>query len=367
MIEKNDEKWMKLALKLAKKGAGDVNPNPMVGAVIVKNDRIISTGFHKEIGKEHAEVVAINNSNENTENATLYVTLEPCNFYGLTPPCTDAILKANFSRVVIATEDPNPKVNGKGIEILRNAGIRVETGVLEEYARELNQPYFKWIKTGNPWILIKVGSSIDGRIATKYGESQWITGVKSRKFGYKLRDFYDAVVVGSNTALLDNPDLGPKFKKRKRFYRIVISSSGKLNIDSNLVNLAKDNKVVLVHCSEPDMSLKKTLEDRGVIFWKVKGDNNGLVSLHSFIERLKEEKIQSIIVEGGGRLISSFLRQRLFDQLIVEIASKVIGNGILWAQKLNIESLSDAINFSVKNWKKIEDEIIFCGYVNKFY
>jgi riboflavin-specific deaminase-like protein len=216
----SDERYMKMALKLAGGGAGWVSPNPMVGAVVVRDGEIVGRGWHRRYGEAHAEVEALNRAGDQARGATLYVTLEPCNHQGLTPPCTQAILKAGIARVVIASRDPNPNVTGGGAAFLRKHGLKVETGLLEAQARQLNEAWFKWVETGLPFVIAKAACSLDGRTATATGESQWITGEASRLYGHRLRHMYDAILVGIGTVLADDPQLTTRLGRgrgRKEF------------------------------------------------------------------------------------------------------------------------------------------------------
>ena len=211
-----NEAYMKLALKLAARGAGWVSPNPMVGAVVVKEGQVVGRGYHRRAGEPHAEVAALQEAKDAARGGTLYVTLEPCHHHGRTPPCTEAILQAGVRRVVIATRDPNPQVTGDGAAYLSSQGLEVEIGLLEAEARRLNEAWFKWVATGLPWVIAKAACSLDGRIATATGESQWLTGEKARIFGHRLRHRVDAILVGVNTVLADDPQLTTRLPGRGR-------------------------------------------------------------------------------------------------------------------------------------------------------
>ena len=212
----NDETYMKLALRLAAKAAGRVSPNPMVGAVVVKDGRIVGRGYHRGYGLPHAEVEAMRRAGDATKGAHLYVTLEPCNHQGRTPPCTQAVLQAGIRRVVIATPDPNPRVNGRGADFLQSQGLQVETGLLADQARRLNEAWFKWVETGLPFVIAKAACSLDGKIATSTGESQWLTGEAARAYGHQLRHQVDAILVGIGTVLADDPQLTVRLGGGKR-------------------------------------------------------------------------------------------------------------------------------------------------------
>ena len=245
-ISKEDAEYMKMALELAKKGIGRVNPNPLVGAVIVKNGKIIGEGYHKMFGEAHAEVHAIENAGEETKNATIYVTLEPCSHYGKTPPCAENIIKAGIKRCVIGSGDPNPEVAGKGIEMLKNSGIEVTENVLKKECDELNQVFFKYIKSKIPYLFLKCGITLDGKIALSNGESKWITNEKAREKVQYYRNKFMGIMVGINTVLYDNPSLTARIENGVDPFRIIIDPNLRITEDYNIIKNNSDGKTVIV-------------------------------------------------------------------------------------------------------------------------
>lgn len=306
---KKDIKFMRLALSLAEKGRGRTSPNPMVGAVVVKNNKILGTGYHKKAGGPHAEISALRSAGKSARNATLYVTLEPCNTFGRTPPCAPSIVNAGIKRVVIAAEDPNPKNHNNGMKYLRQKNIKVDIGILKSESIKLNESYNKWIKTGFPFVTIKAAMSIDGKIATKTGSSKWISCYKSRQFVRKLRKQADAVLVGRNTFLKDRP----RFKGVK-------------------------NKIFL---------------------------QRGNVNLKKLMKKLAKKDITHVLIEGGGETIASAINANLADKLYIFIAPKIIGgrNAKTPVEGLGIRNIAQALNVKDMQVCQIGNDIMVYGYL----
>ncbi len=317
----HDEEYMALALRLAQSASGRTSPNPLVGAVIVKSGRLLSCGWHHQAGKPHAEVEALRQAGKEARGGELFVTLEPCSHYGKTPPCADVIIEAGIRRVVVAMVDPNPLVAGKGIEKLRRAGIEVMVGVLEAEARRLNEIFCKWITTKRPFVVGKVAMSLDGKLATASGESKWITGDKARLCGHRLRDNCDAILVGIGTALADNPLLTARVPDGKNPLRIVLDSHARLPLDSRLVQ-DKTAKTLVAVTAEAPFSKVEALEKEGVSVWQSKGKEIDIEALLNF---LGEREICSVLVEGGSRVLGSFLTASLLDKLYLFLAPRLIG------------------------------------------
>lgn len=334
-----------MCLTLAKKGAGHVSPNPLVGCVIVKDGVIIGKGFHKRFGKAHAEVEAVKDAKQNgysLKGAVVYVNLEPCSHFGKTPPCTELLINEKVSEVVIGMEDPNPEV--KGIKILRRAGISVKTGVLKDKCEELNKFFIKYITQKLPYITLKIAQSADGKISDKFGKSKYITGVKSRKFVHKLRSEYDAVLVGANTVLLDNPELTVRDVKGRNPLRVIISGTSPLK--SNL-KIFKDSNYFLV-------SNKKS-DGKNVMQVKSK---NGYLDLKEVVCRLYERGISSLLVEGGAKIFSEFVKLKLVDEIIFITAPVIIGNGLSSFEPLELNKLSASKKLKLISSETSEDDII---------
>jgi diaminohydroxyphosphoribosylaminopyrimidine deaminase/5-amino-6-(5-phosphoribosylamino)uracil reductase len=321
-----DTAYMKLALRLAAKGAGWVSPNPMVGAVVVKDGQVVGRGYHRRAGAPHAEVEALKAAGGAARGAELYVTLEPCNHQGKTPPCTEAILAAGVRRVVMATRDPNPRVTGGGAERLAAQGVEVAVGPMAAEARQLNEAWFHWVRTGQPWVVVKAACSLDGKIATATGESQWLTGEAARAVGHRLRHRVDAIVVGIGTVLADNPQLTCRLPSRraKDPIRIVLDSRLRLPLTSRLLNL-KSAAPTWVACTSPALTGQiRALEAQGAEVLVLPPDA-GRVSLPALLELLGARQVQSLLVEGGAETLGSFFDRGLVHQFNFFYAPKILG------------------------------------------
>ncbi len=352
-----DERFMRRALQLARKGAGSVSPNPLVGAVIVKDGRIIAEGWHRRYGENHAEINAIHSATESIEGATFYVTLEPCSHHGHTPPCADALVAARPARVVIGTTDPNPLVCGRGIEILQRAGIQTDVGILEQDCIEINRFFFKYIRTGLPYVTLKFAQSLDGRIATSAGDSRWISSPKSLRFAHQLRAVHDAVLVGAGTIINDNPKLTCRLVRGRDPIRIVLDSHLRLSLDAQIFTDAK--KTIVACTGRAPNEKKRALEKQGVEILSVRQDPQGRVSLPALLRKLGEREISSILVEGGAGVATAFLRENLADRLVVIVAPKIIGQGINAIENLGIEKIEDVRRFSFGKITRSGDDLIF--------
>jgi len=343
----NYEEIMSLAIQLAKKGKGYVSPNPLVGAVIVKDGNIISTGYHHRFGDIHAEIDAINNAGDiDFINATLVVNLEPCSHHGKQPPCAEKIAELNFKHVVIGMQDPNPQVAGKGIKILGNAGIKVSCNILESECKWLNRVFIKHIKSGMPYVSLKNAQSINGAIATRKGDSKWISCETSRRYVHKLRAEYDAVAVGKNTALLDNPELTVRMVEGRNPFRIVFDTELSIPEDYKLLSDEFVRKTIVIASAETEGTAKaKRLQDKGInILFEETGGGNGKIELRQTLKDLYNTySIASILVEGGGQLFNSFLATGEIDEYHLFVAPKIIADGINpFAGAYSVESVSEA-------------------------
>ena len=329
MNTKQDIKYIKHCFTLAKKGQGSVSPNPMVGAVIVKNDKIISEGWHQKYGHAHAEVTAFQNAKQDVTGSTLYVNLEPCCHTNKnTPPCVPLIISKKIKRVVISNEDPNPQVSGKGIQQLRDAGIEVITDVCSDDGNEINRFYFTYIKTGRPYVSLKIAQSLDGKIGITNQEQRWLTGEESRKFVHQMRSQYDAVLVGANTIKVDNPQLNVREVRGRNPVKIVLD--GKLSIAENSrIFQMDDTAQTLIFTGENSDSAKiKSLENKNVEIIRISSNSNGLLDLHEVLKILKKRKIISLFVEGGQSIFSQFQKENIFDEIIILQAPVILGKGI---------------------------------------
>ncbi|MDE5412033.1 bifunctional diaminohydroxyphosphoribosylaminopyrimidine deaminase/5-amino-6-(5-phosphoribosylamino)uracil reductase RibD [Alkalihalobacterium chitinilyticum] len=317
----NDRQYMELAIQIARSAQGQTTPNPLVGAVVVKDGQVIGMGAHLKAGEAHAEVHAIRMAGTKAEGATIYVTLEPCSHHGRTPPCADLIIKSHIKRVVIAATDPNPKVSGRGIEKLRNAGIEVEVGLMKKEADELNEVFYHFIKTNKPFVTLKSAVSLDGKIATVTGDSKWITSSEAREDVHYLRHTHDAILVGVGTVIADNPSLTTRIPNGgKNPIRVILDSKLRTPLHSTVVTDTSSNTwIFTTDCA--DNIKKEQLEQLGVTVLSL-GDN---IEIEKLLDTLGDKGITSLFVEGGATVNSSFLKERAVNQVITYIAPKLIG------------------------------------------
>lgn len=361
-----DYEYMRRALQLAEKARGFTSPNPMVGAVIVKNDRIIGQGYHKICGDWHAEVNAFNSATEEVEGATMYVTLEPCSHTGKTPPCADKIIEKKLGRVVVAALDPNPLVSGRGIEKIKNAGIEVQTGLLADESIKLNEVFMKYIVTKRPFVVYKSAVTLDGKIATVKGESQWISNEESRRRVHMLRHFYSGIMVGINTVINDDPMLNCRTEGCTSPVRIVLDSSLKIPFECNLIQTAEKYKTIVATLQNENCIKAGMLKQMGVQIITVK-EKNGRPDLEHLMKILGEKGIDSILIEGGGTLAFSAFNQGIVDKVIYYIAPKIFG-GI--DAKTSVEGngfgeISKAVKLKDVTTEMIENDICVTAYVDK--
>ncbi|MEQ2528077.1 bifunctional diaminohydroxyphosphoribosylaminopyrimidine deaminase/5-amino-6-(5-phosphoribosylamino)uracil reductase RibD [Bacillaceae bacterium CLA-AA-H227] len=318
----NDYDYMNLAISLARSTLGQTSPNPSVCAVLVKDGCLVGTGVHLEAGTPHAEVHAIRSAGSSAKGAIMYVTLEPCSHHGKTPPCADLIIESGIEKVFVATTDPNPLVAGKGIAKLKNAGIDVEVGLCKEDALQLNETFFHFIQTNTPFVTIKAGMSLDGKIATKSGDSKWITSPESRQDVHQLRHEHDGILVGINTVLHDNPLLTTRRPRGgKNPIRIVLDTKLKMPISANVVQ-DTSAKTIIFTGNEIDLERKKELETLGVT---VLTQDSPRIKVKEVLRTLGKLKIMSVLVEGGSEVHASFIEENAFQQIIAYIAPKIIG------------------------------------------
>lgn len=322
----DDVYYMKRALKLAELGRGWSNPNPMVGAVLVKDDRIIGEGYHRKYGELHAERNALadcRNRGEDPKGAVLYVTLEPCCHYGKTPPCTEAILEAGIAKVVVGSGDPNPLVGGKGIRILREQGVEVTEGVLEEECLELNRIFFHYVRTKTPYVVMKYAMTMDGKIATRTGESQWVTGEEARHNVQETRHALMGIMVGIQTVLADNPMLSCRLPGKKSPVRIICDSKLRIPLSSKLVQTAGSQRTIIATCGGEEEKLAALRERHCEIIRTA--PENGRVDLQELMVRLGELGIDSILLEGGAALNWSALKAGIVNEVHTYLAPKLFG------------------------------------------
>ena len=361
---KKNIKYMQLALKEAKKGYGSVSPNPLVGAVIVKDGKIIGKGAHLKYGENHAEVNAFENCSESPKGATMYVTLEPCNHFGKTPPCTERIITEGIKKVYIGVVDQNELVKGTGIRKLKEAGIEVEIGLLEDKIKILNESFFHYMKYKKPFILLKSAISLDGAISTETGDSKWISSEKSRKRAHKLRTIYDAIMVGKNTAIEDNPKLNSRIKNGRNPFRIILDRKLEIPLFSNIYNDEFISKTIiftsLLSCNKDNL---KVLNDRGIKIIDTP-INDRFLDLQFVTKKLGEMKITSLLVEGGAILSTNLLKLKLVNRINLFIAPKIVGSSTSFVtNELGISKIDKAIELKDISYEKIENDIMIDGLV----
>ncbi len=322
--------YMLRAIELAETARGQTGTNPLVGAVIVKQGQIIGEGYHHFYGGDHAEVDALKNARESAAGAEMFVSLEPCCHHGKTPPCTDAIIAARISKVHCAMVDPNPRVGGNGIRILRDAGIEVTVGAHEREASQLNQAYIKFVTTGLPFVTLKVAQTLDGKIADIDGNSKWITSEESRSRVHQLRSQSDAVLIGGNTARLDNPQLTSHGVGGKDPLRLVLSKQSHIGDNLRLLADNADGKTILVTGQSLAQSEAVGEEPSGFEVWRLPVDDHGNVDLIELLRLAGKRQIVNLLVEGGADVFSAFIRRNLVDKYLIVIAPKLLGNGKVW-------------------------------------
>lgn len=361
-----DEKYMRLAMQLAGNAIGRTSPNPLVGAVIVKDNRVVGCGWHRKAGTPHAEVHALNQAGELAQGADVYVTLEPCAHYGKTPPCAKALVEAKVKNVYGGLLDVNPKVAGKGFKILEDAGIHVEYGFLQDELRKQNEVFFKWIEHKKPFVVLKAAMTLDGKIATAIGQSKWITNETSRAYGYKLRDIYDGIMVGINTVIEDNPMLTARVDGGKNPIRIVIDSSLKIDINANVVQ-DKSAKTIIATTDKADKDKILKLQAQDVDVIVVDKDENDKVDIEKLLDILGQKNICSILVEGGATLSGSFVAKKLVDKVYFFIAPKIIGGkeAKTPVAGTGILNLQEALALKDIQIEKLEEDILIIGRVDK--
>lgn len=361
-----DEKYMRLAMQLAGNAIGRTSPNPLVGAVIVKDNRVVGCGWHRKAGTPHAEVHALNQAGELAQGADVYVTLEPCAHYGKTPPCAKALVEAKVKNVYGGLLDVNPKVAGKGFKILEDAGIHVEYGFLQDELRKQNEVFFKWIEHKKPFVVLKAAMTLDGKIATATGQSKWITNETSRAYGYKLRDIYDGIMVGINTVIEDNPMLTSRVDGGKNPIRIVVDSSLKIDINANLVQ-DKSAKTIIATTDKADKDKILKLQAQDVDVIVVDKDENDKVDIEKLLDILGQQNICSILVEGGATLSGSFVAKKLVDKVYFFIAPKIVGGkeAKTPVAGTGILNLQEALALKDIQIEKLEEDILIIGRVDK--
>jgi diaminohydroxyphosphoribosylaminopyrimidine deaminase/5-amino-6-(5-phosphoribosylamino)uracil reductase len=361
----DDERWMRRALRLAEKGRGRTSPNPMVGAVLVKDGKIVGEGYHAKAGEPHAEIVALRKAGDEAKGATLYLNLEPCTHYGKTPPCAPAVIEAGVERVVVGMEDPNPLVKRTGLDNLKQAGLDVKVGILEKECRRLNEAFCKYILHQEPFVILKVAATLDGKLATRNGESKWITGEDSRRFVHRLRNQVDGVLVGIETVLKDDPMLTARIRGGKDPYRIILDS--RLRISENAKVIKFDpSKAIIATTGMAPREKTESLEKKGVRILII-DSKLGKVDLKACLLKLGELGVMSLLVEGGSQINGSFLDEGLIDKIFLFLSPKLIGDplapGIFSGE--GVPRLKETVSIENLRVKKMGEDILFEGYVTR--
>lgn len=367
-----DEFFMREALRVAEFARGRTSPNPMVGAVIVREEKIIALGWHRKAGTPHAEVHALNMAGELARGAELFVTLEPCSHFGKTPPCANAIIRAGIRRVVVAMRDPNPKVNGRGIQLLRDAGIEVTENILHDEAAKLNEIFFHWIQQKTPFVMMKMAMTLDGKIATAAGQSKWITSERAREFAHELRNEVDGILVGIETVLKDDPQLTTRLKisSGKNFLgknpvRIILDSKARTPINSQILkNLDDAPTWIICHENAPKENVERLQNMGAKIFFC--GDDSGRIDIQKLMKLLGEKEILSLLVEGGGTVHFSFLEKKCVQKVFAIIAPKIFGgkSAKTAVEGEGFQNIADAVQLNRVEFKNLGEDFALIGYIN---
>lgn len=359
---------MKMALSLAKKGRGMVSPNPLVGAVVVRQGQVIAAGYHSYFGGPHAEVEALTRAGEKARGATLYLNLEPCHHYGKTPPCTQRILSSGISRVVVGRVDPNPQVSGKGIDFLRESGVQVDVGLLEEACARLNESFVKYIAQGIPFTILKLAATLDGKIATRTGQSKWITSAKSRALAHQLRAEVDAIMVGAGTVIADDPLLTYRGRKKRRrpLLRIVADSSLKIPLTARVLKPVPGADTLVVTTETSAKEKRELIEKASAKVLVVRAEND-LVCLKSLMEELGKRECASLLIEGGSRLAASAIKEGVVDKVLIFYSPKILAgsDGLSMFSGQGAGRLEEALALCSVRLKKLGEDFLVEGYLKK--
>jgi len=358
-----ERRFMRTACRLALKAAGRTSPNPMVGAVLTRDGRIIATGYHKAAGTDHAEIVALKRAGKKARGATLFINLEPCSHFGRTPPCTRALIAAGVKTVVAGMRDPNPLVAGRGFRELKRAGITVRCGLLEDECRALNEAFVKYITRGLPFVTLKLAASLDGRIATASGDSHWISGEISRRAVHQLRDKVDAVLVGSGTVIADDPLLTCRIRGGRNPQRIVLDGRLRISPAARLLRQPDPEKTLIVTSLRAPARRAHRLAARGARILRV-AQRNGKLSWRAVLKQLAALGVQSVLIEGGAVTAASALKEQAIDKILLFYAPKIIGgDGRVMIDSLGVKSLKKALRLRRLEIARSGDDIMVSGYL----
>jgi diaminohydroxyphosphoribosylaminopyrimidine deaminase/5-amino-6-(5-phosphoribosylamino)uracil reductase len=359
-----DEKYMRLALKLAKSASGQTSPNPLVGAVVVKDHQIVGTGAHLKAGEAHAEVHALQMAQDKSIGATLYVTLEPCSHFGRTPPCAERVIQSGVKRVVVATLDPNPLVAGQGVDKLKEAGIEVQIGLFQQESEGMNETFNHYIVHKTPFVTLKTATTLDGKIATATGESKWITGEEARADVHLLRHQQDAILVGVNTVIMDNPLLTTRISgaQGKNPIRVILDSKLRTPIDAHILN-TDDAPTWLFTSKQANQEQIKRYEEKGVRVFQ--SNDESRVSIIYVLQTLGEQEITSLIVEGGGEINAAFLQGKHVHKVVAYLAPKLIGGNEAPSsfRGEGFTHLAQAVQLSDVQYVPVGQDLKVVGYI----
>ena len=356
-----DEKFLRLACRLARKSAGRTSPNPQVGAVLVKRGRIVGSGYHKFAGGDHAEIAALKRAGARGRGATLYITLEPCSHQGRTPPCTGALIRAGVKEVVCGARDPNPLVAGSGFRQLRRAGIKVRTGVLEEECRALIEAFAKFITRGMPLVTLKLAATLDGRIAAKGGDARWISGAKSRAAAHRMRNEVDAVIVGLGTVAADDPQLTCRIAGGRNPRRVILDSRLRTPLSANLLRLPDAEKTIIAVGADVRPARVRAFEKRGLRVWRLPL-RAGRIAWRPLLTRLAADGVVSVMIEGGAAIAASAIKEKIIDKILFFFAPKILGgDGLPMIEALGLRRVQQAV--AVKNLRIMPsgDDLMVAG------
>lgn len=358
-----DRRYMRMACRLAEKAAGRTSPNPMVGAVLVRDGKIIGSGFHPFAGGDHAEIVALKKAGNKTNGATLYINLEPCNHYGRTPPCTGSLIAAGVKEVVVGMEDPNPLVSGKGLRALARAGIKVRTGVLHEECRVLNEAFTKLITRGVPFVTLKLAASLDGKIATATGDARWISCEESRATVHLLRNKYDAVVVGAGTVIADNPQLTCRIAGGRDPWRIILDARLRIPLNAEFLRRRGNDKNIIVTSDTAPVGKIRALENLGATVWRLPA-RDGAVRWLPLLRKLAKIGIASVLIEGGATTAAGALKEKMVDKMLLFYAPKLLGgDGRYMIDSLGIEHIKQSVMLQNLKVQKSGADLLISGYL----
>jgi len=362
----SDATYMTMALELAERGRGRTSPNPMVGAVLVNDGTVVGRGYHARAGEDHAEVIVLEDAGDRARGATLYVNLEPCCHYGRTPPCVDAIIKAGVKRVVAAMVDPFEKVAGKGIARLRDAGVQVDVGLLEDKARQLNEMFIKYASTGRPFVILKMALSLDGRIATRTGDSKWITCEESRLRVHQLRNQVDAVLVGRGTIEADDPSLTTRLPDRdgKNPIRVILDGKARMPVHARVLTDGSGTPVWVVAGASADRGQVETLRKAGAEIISI-ADNDGRIEFDAILRKFGRRGVASLLIEGGKGVFTEALRSGEVDKLVVFVAPVILGGGdrFIAVGDIGVDRLADALKLHHVTVERVGDDVMIQGYL----